>query len=240
MAESRTLPPTLFWAKEHPLTNPKFDRYPSLQLYETNGVPYILSSDLNHWKGPLWTGHCMMLDPTDMYGDSGFFHELCHWAIATPSQRIQPDFLLGKQVNAGSPEFTTNRAVLYPGDSDWSATNQLHKTFDRKGANRGWGHSTIALSTASRQEHLACVALCFYEPMCGIWPWDGSGITDQFNTAMDDYGGYRHYWDPDKPSLKTIRATHRRILSVLRPSVTEEQVLGYWNALRSFREEEMH
>jgi len=154
----------------------KYDSFPSLRLYDALGVPYVVHDA--KWLGPLWTGHCMMLDTTDSFEDAGFFHELCHWIEASPTQRKSPDFALGKQVNSGDVEFATSTSPLH---------HQRGTDLRRpKGHNAGWGETTVPLSEATRQEANACYALLLYEPLSGVWGWDGPPPTGQINSAAYD------------------------------------------------------
>ena len=156
--------------------------FPSLKLYDSMGIPYV--GHAGDWTGPLWTGHCMMLDIDDSYGDPGYWHELAHWMAAAPEQRQYPDFALGRQVNAATGAlFTSTSPHAFDPDHIRRTPN------DR---NPGWGEETIPLTEASRQEGIACDALFAYEPVMGIWGWREKvpNPGEDVNRAFWDFAGY--------------------------------------------------
>lgn len=181
----------------------KYKRYPSLRLYDRLGVPYVLHS--NGWHGPLWTGHCMMLDMDDSYGDVGFFHELSHWVEASEKQRTCPDFALGQQINAAEGPFgSSSTPFIYDGE---------RRSYP--GRNNGWGERPVTISTASRQEAAACNVMFFYEALVGLSGWDDTIVP---NGAALDFDGFS---DPalSQPS-KTIVQRSWKILSAMDPDLT--------------------
>lgn len=201
----------------------KYEQWPSLRLYDRHNVPYVIHG--GRWDGPLWTGHCMMLDATDMYGDAGFFHELCHWIEATQRQRIFPDFALGKHVNAGNETtFAT------------STTPFLHAKGRNKhprDRNVGWGEETVLLTTATRQEENACFALWLYEPLVGLATWDTPPASKDTNSAAFDFNGSGEtYLD-----LHTVKRVNK-IVSFLAPKVSTDMIRTYVRALHDMKEDE--
>lgn len=113
----------------------KYDRYPSLRLYDRLGVPYVLTSE--KWGGPLWTGHCMVLSTRERLADETFLHELMHWIEASPAQRRFPDFALGRWVNADptcTAEFATSTTSDY-----FHATEAPSESYPQEERNVGWG-----------------------------------------------------------------------------------------------------
>lgn len=160
----------------------KYADYPSLRLYDSLRVPYTLTSDT--WNGPLWTGHQMILSTREGYGDPGFFHELIHWVVATESQRRFPDMQLGRQVNGTVELHATN---ITPADVPTNTAEIAHPDGTR---NRGWGEQPVKMSTAHRQEEMACELLLFYSPVvCGEWSAD---LAD--TVAYYDFGGDYSEW----------------------------------------------
>lgn len=198
----------------------KYDHYPSLRLYDRLGVPYVLTSE--RWEGPLWTGHCMMLSIANGYGDEGFAHELFHWIVASPRQRMMPDFALGQQVNARYGQtFATSTTPHY-----FSPDNPSKRI---KGHNTGWGERTVARdTTASRQEADACYAMFLYYPLTGQLGWD----QPQGGPAAYDFAG-SHY--PGSPEWRTSTVVKRvmPIVTALDQTITTEQVSTYLGKLHS-------
>lgn len=178
----------------------KYKKFPSLRLYDQLGVPYVLHDSA--WKGPLWTGHCMMLDLTDGYGDEGFFHELSHWIEATPRQRRYPDLAMGRQINCDT---TSKFGTSTSPHLHWPERGDDRQFVDRY-RNDGWGEVTVPVPTAHRQEGRACSAMFFYFAATGLTGW-----TDPhplIPTAACDFAGSVQE-TPDettKNSMKTIRA----------------------------------
>ena len=154
--------------------NDKYARWPSLRLYDLLGVPYVLGNI--DWDGPLWTGHCMMLDTTDRFGDAGFFHELCHWLAASPAQRSWPDFGIDRQVNSDLEVFA-------------SSASPYAYVSDRDDQHRGWGGATRNPTVSQAQEDVACRALGAYEPLVGIWSWEHAPESQELNEALSAFSG---------------------------------------------------
>lgn len=192
--------------------NEKYERWPSLRFYDQLGVPYVLGAF--RWVGPLWTGHCMMLDTTDHYRDAGFFHELAHWLAATPRQRSLPDFGLDRQINATAEIYATSTTPFVFDQDD---------NFQQ----RGWGERCVSPRTAQGQEGLACEALAVYEPLVGLVSWDSVPQLDDLNPAMFDFTGS----DGLIITAKVIERLHRRIVTPLDPSVSAKSVATYLRRL---------
>lgn len=198
--------------------NTKYSVFPSLRLYDTLGINYIVGSDLS--QGPLWTGFAMLLDVDDDFGDPVFFHELAHWLIATPSQRRRPDFGLGQQPNASSGRMFTSSTmtgVAAPKDAHFEPLE-----------GRGWGEECVSTITAERQERLACIALAVYEPLAGVCGWDDRLSADYINTALYDFGGV----DVRHTAIADIRAIHAKVVTPIceaagTPVPTVETVTEY-------------
>ncbi len=210
----------------------KYDRFPSLRLYDQLGIPYVVTSE--QWGGPLWTGHCMMLSTDDSYDDPGFFHELCHYLAATPYQRKLPDFALGRQVNARTVDFASpstphfvNKKLTF--NRGWGDT--------KKKRNVGWGEKTVTVKTAARQESVSCHALGLYEPLCGIWGWDDP-IHDphKINSAFFDFAAS----DGPDLSLRAASWCWREIVVDIDPRVSEQMVRDYFQRVKQSLKDEVY
>lgn len=203
----------------------KYDEYPSLYLYDKLNVPYVLHS--NSWDGPLWTGHCMMLNTEDSYGDAGFWHELAHWMVAGPTQRTLPDLALGKNVNSGMSVFATSSSpFFYHPDNGGNVPNTsnldgCHTGFSfgwgrgLRGYNEGWGELPVPRMLAAEQELWACHALQYYEPLCGITSWDKAL---PINSAIDDFAGA----DMPEYSDRVAEGCYKRFVEPLNLGTLEE------------------
>lgn len=192
----------------------KYDKWPSLRLFDKLDVPYVVHN-FSQYSGPIWTGHCMMLNTNDAYGDEGFLHELFHWMVSSVTSRKYPDFKLGRWVNADSSDnvvFATSTTGTFV-DSKNPAGSQ------DKERNLGWGEKPLLRESAKQQEAVACDAMLFYEPLVGLCQW-GKPTLDFL--AADDFGAYF-----DGLQKATTRSVYERIVSKLDSSVTLEQVHGH-------------
>lgn len=193
----------------------KYDQFPSLRLYDSLGVPYVLTSE--DWDGPLWTGHCMMLSTAHGYLDEGFLHELGHWAEASPAQRKMPDFALGKWVNAKNGLFAT------------STSPHLHKEkspFQRRNStarNEGWGERTISLKTATAQEERACDVMYLYHALVGNTTWDEPVIA----SAAYDFSGMLSF-----SPYRVTRRTAKIVKAMTNGQVSHATVRSYCDGLK--------
>lgn len=202
----------------------KTKKWPSLKLYDKIGVPYVVTSDT--WNGPLWTGHCMMLSTADGYGDAGFFHELCHWLVASPNQRRYPDFAIGRQVNSAIDTFATSTSphVFDVPERYMNAHEERRKAVLKHG--KGWGEKCGSKQRAVQQEGWACDALLVYEPLVGLTTWN-KPVYDGVNDAAHDFAGAKG-WRTDR---RTWEAVYKRIVKPLDGSVTLEKVLKFVKGL---------
>lgn len=144
---------------------PKYRMFPSLRLYDFFSVPYVVAKKVD--TGPSWTGTLAMLDAQNPYGDFTFFHEFVHWLVASPEQRREPDFALGRHVASTTGVFTaSNVPYLY--------VQEAH------GGDRGWGGWCVQQEVCRHQENIATQALMLYEPLVLDAPWK---FYDRFGTA---------------------------------------------------------
>ena len=195
--------------------------YPSLRLYDKLGVPYVVHE--NDWNGPLWTGHCMMLDTHDGYGDDGFLHELFHWIEASPRQRNYPDFALGRQINATKQKFATSTSRHDTLSADAPFVNGPGSP---KGRNLGWGERTVVWSTAVKQETNACAAMFFYFPLVGLENW--SCPHPSMPTAADEF-----YGDSTLPSPTMAKQAFRSV-NMIDPTITLDRMIGFLDRMRTY------
>lgn len=170
--------------KRRASTAVKYKAWPSLALYDRLGVPYVVG-DFRNYGGALWTGHTMILNVRDIYGDPAFLHELVHWLAASPRQRELPDFGLDRQVNHSASEQWTS-----------SSTPWLYRPDTSDLKYRGWGEECVTPRTASSQEALACHAMALYRPLACGRPWvpPKTGVRsaakrDQVPEGFYDFGG---------------------------------------------------
>lgn len=190
------------------------DVYPSLDLYRKMGCPYVVC---RNWDGPLWTGHCMMLDDSDSYGDQLFLHELFHWMLATKEQRMIADFGLGQNVDSSMKVFGSN----------FQEVTELQR------------HSTTRLWDGSKakdsylyywQEIVASDALLFYTPLTEGVGIDGctSVDVDMWATeAWNDFGGKVDL--DDLPYLREMS----RMLRKFHPSFTMRNLRNLYSEMRN-------
>lgn len=205
----------------------KYETWPSLRLYDRLEVPYVvIGGQADRWPGPLWTGFCAVLDVDCGYGDPEFFHELVHWAAASPAQRLLPDFGLGRRVNETATAFTSSATPhLHTADGDnvphWIATG------DR--AAMGWGEPVVTAEVGGHQESIACWALFCYEPMVGLTAWGHA--PDQLNSAAYDFNDLHPFSaDARRIDLDTLAAT-AATLTAIDPTVTAGQVAAHLDAV---------
>ncbi len=197
----------------------KYQRYPSLKIYDQLNIPYVLLGQAYSYDGPLWTGVNMMLMISDGYGDAGFFHEIGHYLAATEEQRIHPDFKLGRQINGGGSLFTSSATPHLYDPEKRNAGNRPH------GFNAGWGEDTIPTSVAHEQEGIACDFLGIYEPMCGIWPWkrrDRDGLA--MNHAAGDFGAFDY---PNDNVEERAERLYDRLVVQINPRLRKKTVVDY-------------
>lgn len=208
----------------HSMTDTKYDRWPSLRLYEKLGVPYMV---VDNWNGPLWTGSCMVLDATDSYGDPGFLHELFHWLCASKEQRKYADLALGRQINATAGVFTASGLPFYDG-KDVFPVGSERDTSPKGGEhthNPGWGELTVSRVEAARQEDLACHAMWLHDPIVGNCAWDDiPGPTDAAVDFSDNLLGM------PKHSLPVWAEVKKVIVSKLCPDVSMATIRSFVEA----------
>lgn len=201
----------------------KYKRWPSLWYYDALGIHYVVHD--GHYRGPVWTGHCMMLDASESYGDGAFFHELLHWLCASGRQRSFPDFALGRQVNAHSKIFATSSTLAVYTEKDADPPSMG----DRNG---GWGEKTVLRTTAANQESWACWGMWYYEPLMEIWGWDEEPNFDKIASATYDFAGDYMHQDYFPSRMAEGIWSHFKALFLM-SSVKFHEVDTYTDALQS-------
>lgn len=196
-----------------------YRRFPSLRLYDQLGVSWMLTGDSGRFgetSGPIWAGAFMILYTNSSYGDEGFFHELCHWIAASPAQRKLPDLALGRQINSSTDTFATSPSlggvVWLEGEVEGFEGDADH--------NSGWGEKTVSRSVAARQEALACHAMWFYRPLVRLEKWTAAHPSS-YLAAVDFAGSVC-------PTEKEIRDTWSKVLTVIDPDLSYEQVSAFY------------
>ena len=93
--------------------------YPSTKIADRLGIRWMITDD---WCGPGWTGDMMIVE-NGGYGDQLFWHEICHWLVATPAQRKRADYGIGRPVNAMNTNttFTSSMRTVVDGET-WDNT----------------------------------------------------------------------------------------------------------------------
>jgi hypothetical protein len=197
----------------------KYERFPSLRLYDRAGVKYVVAPNIT--SGPIWTGDVMLLDTYDEYGDASFFHELAHFFFASPRQRTLPDFGLDRHVNSKPKIVFTSSATPHLFDGE---AKKKHRRA------RGWGEKCVSPATAERQEIDAVRVMAMYEPLVGLVEWtdlpDVDFVRKTMNTAFFDFGGDQ---DSRYVRLATRRRWYERFVSQV-CDVTFESFDAYYRA----------
>jgi hypothetical protein len=194
-------------------TATKYHMYPTLRLYDQLHIPYVVGP-YNAAGGALWTGDVMILDSSDTYEDSGFFHELTHWLIASPRQRTLPDFGLGRWIGSNADTLFTSSATphLYIGNDQASRSQ------------RGWGEHCISPRRAQQQEELACAAGALYFVLTGEHTIEDR--PDENNVPFIWFDFFGHL-DQARPTTALIRRIWTTVVAPLNPTITLEQTAGY-------------
>lgn len=210
--------------KRRPNSTAKYKAWPSLALYDRLGVPYVLGN-FTSYSSAIWTGHTMMLDITDAYGDAGFYHELIHWMAASAKQRTLPDFGLDRQINEGAAQFTS------------STTPWLYRSDSRDSSYRGWGEQCVSPRTASSQESLACQAGGIYGPVALGTTWTPANTRSDANAVPDAFWDFGGHYELEKAAVRR-RAAAQLVKVVCEPlgiDVDDKVVDAYlkWTLLES-------